>query len=388
MIKEFKVYYGTTPATQEQLDAIEEIVVDQEIGRAWEARIKIPIQISEDGSWAGEDDPAYAEFARVRVEARIGEGDFIPLIDGRIVDQDPGMSANPGNSMLTLTIHDDTTLLHREAGSEEFPPGSSDSDIARSLLSDAALGGSVEVEETGAPSDPDSVVQRHGTPMQLLRSLMSRHRDYYAYVLPGTAPGTSDCFFKKLPDDPDPALPDLVLTGRDRNITEFNIRRMANRAARYESASLNMSDKTVADSTSESSAVPPAEGEASTTAPSSDVRVRRLPPGSGDHTDPSEAAEGAALNSSFTVSASGSVLPMCYGAMLLPYRRLRARVSNSRYSTTYVIFKVTHTLGLSEYTQSFTVRGNAVSPQASVSASAPSASAAITAAFNVQVNIF
>jgi hypothetical protein len=388
MIKEFKVYYGTTPATQEQLDAIEEIVVEQEIGRAWEARIKIPIQISEDGSWAGEDDPAYAEFARVRVEARIGEGDFIPLIDGRIVDQDPGMSANPGNSMLTLTVHDDTTLLHREAGSEEFPPGSSDSDIARSLLSDAALGGSVEVEETGAPSDTDSVVQRHGTPMQLLRSLMSRHRDYYAYVLPGTAPGTSDCFFKKLPEDPDPALPDLVLTGRDRNITEFNIRRMANRAARYESASLSMSDKSVADSTSESSAVPPAEGEAATAAPSSDVRVRRLPPGSGDHADPSEAAEGAALNSSFTVSASASVLPMCYGAILLPYRRLRARVSNSRYSTTYVIFKVTHTLGLSEYTQSFTVRGNAVSPQASVSASVPSPSAAIAASFNVQVNIF
>lgn len=388
MIKEFKVYYGTTPATQEQLDAIEEIVVEQEIGRAWEAKIKIPIQISEDGSWAGEDDPAYAEFARVRVEARIGEGDFIPLIDGRIVDQDPGMSANPGNSMLTLTVHDDTTLLHREAGSEEFPAGSSDSDIARSLLSDAALGGSVEVEETGAPSDPDSVVQRHGTPMQLLRSLMSRHRDYYAYVLPGSAPGTSDSFFKKLPEDPDPSLPDLVLTGRDRNITEFNIRRMANRAARYASASLSMSDKSVADSTSESSAVPPAEGEASTAAPPSDVRVRRLPPGSGDHTDPSEAAEGAALNSSFTVSASGSVLPLCYGAILLPYRRLRARVSNSRYSATYVIFKVTHTLGLSEYTQSFTVRGNAVSPQTSVSASAPSPSAAIAAAFNVQVNIF
>jgi hypothetical protein len=207
-------------------------------------------------------------------------------------------------------------------------------------------------------------------------------------VLPGTAPGTSDCFFKKLPEDPDPALPDLVLTGRDRNITEFNIRRMANRAARYESASLSMSDKSVADSTSESSAVPPAEGEAATAAPSADVRVRRLPPGSGDHTDPSEAAEGAALNSSFTVSASGSVLPMCYGAILLPYRRLRARVSNSRYSTTYVIFKVTHTLGLSEYTQSFTVRGNAVSPQASVSASVPSPSAAIAASFNVQVNIF
>ncbi len=388
MTKEFKVYYGGTPATQEQLDAIEEIVVEQEIGRAWEARISIPIQIAEDGSWSGEDDPAYAEFARVRVEARIGDGDFIPLIDGRIVDQDPGMSANPGNSKLTLTIHDDTTLLHREAGSESFPPGQSDSDIAQSLLSRAALGGRVEVDPTGAPTDPDSVVQRHGTPMQLLRALMSRHRDFYAYVLPGSAPGTSDCFFKKLPDDLDTSLPDLILTGADRNISDFNIQRMTNRAARYQGASLNMSDKSVADSASDSSSAPPPEGEASTAAAETDVRVRRLPAGTGDRTDVSEGAEGAAVNSSFTVRAEGSVLPLCYGAILSPYRRLRARVSNSRHSTTYVIFKVTHTLGISEYTQSFSVRGNAVSPAASVSASIPSASAAIAAAFNVQVDIF
>ena len=388
MLKEFKVYYGGTPATQDQLDAIQEIVVEQEIGRAWEARIKVPICISEDGSWAGEDDPAYAEFARVRVEARIGDGDFVPLIDGRIVDQDPGMNASPGNSMLTLTVHDDTTLLHREAASESFPPGQSDSDIARSVLSAAALGGVVEVDDTGAPSDSDAVVQRHGTPMQLLRSLMARHRDFHAYVLPGAAPGTSDSYFKKLPDDPDPSLPDLVLTGAERNISEFNIQRMANRAARYTSSSLNMSDKSVSDATSDSSSVAPADGEASTMAGGADVRVRRLAPGTGDHTDVSEAAEGAALNSSFTVMAQGSVLPLCYGAILSPYRRVRAKLSNSRYSTSYVIFKVTHTLGMSEYTQSFSVRGNAVSPASSLSASLPSPSAAISAAFNVQVDIF
>jgi len=388
MLKEFKVYYGGTPATQEQLDAIEEIVVDQEIGQVWEARIMIPIRISEDGSWAGENDPAYAEFARVRVEARIGEGDFIPLIDGRIVDQDPGMSSEPGNSVLTLKIHDDTTLLHRDAGSESFPAGNSDSDIARSLLSDAALGGSVEVDDTGTPTDPDAVVQRHGTRMQLLRSLMARHLDFYAYVLPGSSPGTSDGFFKKLPDDPDPELPDLVLTGPGRNMSQFNISRTPNRAARHVGASLSTSDKTVSDATSASSSVAPAEGEAATQATQSDVRVRRLPPGTGDHAAVSEVAEGAGFNSSFTLSAEGSVLPLCYGAMLSPYRRVRARLSNSRYSTTYVIFKVTHTLGVSEYTQSFTVRGNAVSPETSVSASVPSPSAAIAAAFNVQVDIF
>lgn len=228
MIKEFKVYYGGAPATKEQLDAIEEIIVEQEIGRVWEARIKIPICISENGSWDGEDDPNYAEHARVRVEARIGDGGFIPLIDGRITDQDPGLNANPGSSTLTLTVQDDTSLLHREASSESFS-GDSDSDIARSIFEQAALGGEIDVEDTGAPTDPNTVTQRCGTPMQLLRSIMSRRPDFYAYVLPGAVPGTSNCCFKRLPLSPDPALPELVLTGSERNISGFNIRRISNR---------------------------------------------------------------------------------------------------------------------------------------------------------------
>lgn len=388
MLKEFKVYYGNSPATQEQLDAIEQIVVEQEIGRVWEARISIPICIAADGSWENERVEAYAEFARVRIEARIGEGNFVPLIDGRIIDQDPGMNANPGNSTLTLTIHDDTSLLHAEAASESFPPGTSDSDIARQVFTDAALRGNIEVEETEAPTNQDAVVQRHGTRMQLLRSLMTRHPDYYAYVLPGSTRGTSDCFFKKLPTTPDPALPDLVLSGPDRNLSEFNIQRSSNRAATYEGASLSMSDKTVSEATSASSAAAPPEGEAATAAGSSDTRRRRVPPGVGDHTSVAAAAESAALDASFTVRADGSVLPLCYGAILSPYRMVRARVSNSRYSANYVISKVTHTLGLSEYTQSFSVRGNSVSPESAVSAAMPAAAAAVSAAFNVQVDIF
>lgn len=391
MIKEFKVYYGNVPASQEQLNAIEEIVVEQEIGRAWQATLTIPICIAADGSWDGENNPEYAEFARVRVEVRIGEGEFVPLIDGRIVDQDPGMSAEPGASTLTLTVQDDTTLLHREAGSESFPPGQSDSDIARALFADAALGGMIDVDETGESADPHVVVQRHGTPMQLLRSLMRRHPDCYAYVLPGSVPGTSNCCFKKLPEAPDPMLPTLVLTGPDRNMSGFHVQRVSNSAAQYEGAWLSMDDKNVSTGRSRSSEAAPSEGEAATVAGPAEIRTRRLPPGIGDHVDPSEAAESTARRSSYTIRAEGAVIPQRFRGILSPYRMIRARVSNSRYSSQYVIFKVTHTLGISEYTQSFSVRGNAVTPEASVSASSPAAAVAAGAAavsFNIQVDIF
>jgi hypothetical protein len=50
MQKEFKVWYNGKSATREQLDAIEEIVVEQDVDVAWEARIKIPVCIAEDRS--------------------------------------------------------------------------------------------------------------------------------------------------------------------------------------------------------------------------------------------------------------------------------------------------------------------------------------------------
>jgi hypothetical protein len=82
------------------------------------------------------------------------------------------------------------------------------------------------------------------------------------------------------------------------------------------------------------------------------------------------------------------VIPDLFAAILSPYRMLSVRVSNSRYSTGYVIKKVIHTLGISEYTQSFTVVGNAVSPQTGAGASVPQQAAALAAAFNVQLDVF
>jgi hypothetical protein len=217
--------------------------------------------------------------------------------------------------------------------------------------------------------------------MQLLRSIMRRHRDFYAYVLPGSSPGTSDCCFKKLPTSPDPALPELVLTGAHRNISEFTLRRMSTRATEYEGASLDTGDLTVSTGRSSSSDVSPADGEVATSAGESDRRTRRLPPGIGDHADLSEVAEGAALAASFNVRAEGAVIPHRFTAILSPYRMISARLSNTRYSTNYVIFKVTHTLGISEYTQGFVVQGNSVSTGAS---SGAAAAAAPSAGFNTQ----
>ncbi|HEV7642861.1 MAG TPA: hypothetical protein VGO50_02865 [Pyrinomonadaceae bacterium] len=387
MNKEFKVWYGTTLATQEQLDAIEEIVVEQEVGHVWEARIKIPVCVDENGHWEKEDAAAYHEGNRIRVEARIGNGEFTPLIDGLITSKEPDYNASPGLSAVTLMVQDDSVLLHRNEVSATFR-GQSAAEIVKALFQSASLPEPV-VDVIPAPPDRTVIENQHGTAMDALRYIASRNRDFYAYVLPGASQGTSECFFKQLPTEVDETLAPLFLGGPNRNMSGFSIRQNANRLATFEGPSLNMSDNSPRPGRSEAAA--PAEGEPATAVSEETTRNRRLAPGNSDHTDPQEASNRAAATSSFTLSAEGSVRPSCYPSVLKPYKRVPVRLSNSRYSGSYVIFKVTHTLGRSEYTQSFSMRGNSVSPEASTSASAPAPAAsagALAAAFNIQADIY
>jgi len=390
MTKDFRVYYNGKLASKEQLDQIEEIVVEQEVGRVWEAKIKIPVCISEDGIWRGENDSSRKDFSRVRVEARINEGDWVPLIDGRVVGNDQTRSSVPGQSSVTLVVHDDSALLHREAESEPFS-GQSDSEIAQSIFDSAALGGDADVDDTPSHPDTNVVINQRGTKMQILRSLASRYANYFAYVLPGESPGASIGCFKKLPEKPDSSLPELTLIGDRRNLAEFNVRENANDAATFEGATLSFSDKSVVTGSSSYRDASLVEGETSTDAAATETRKRRLPPGHNDLTDPQTAAEGAAAMSGFTLSADGSVLPQRYTGILRPYRMIPVKLSDSRYSSNYIIYKVVHTLGISEYTQSFSMRGNVVSVEKPASGGLPALAAAAggaAASFNIQLSIF
>lgn len=103
-----------------------------------------------------------------------------------------------------------------------------------------------------------------------------------------------------------------MLTGPGRNINGFHVQRVSNSAALYEGAWLSMDDKSVSTGSARSSDTAVSEGETATAAESSEIRTRRLPHGIGDHLSPSEAAEGLARQSSYTIRAEGTVLPQCF----------------------------------------------------------------------------
>ncbi|HKG79024.1 MAG TPA: hypothetical protein VKA78_06380 [Pyrinomonadaceae bacterium] len=383
---EYKMFFDGTAATVEQLDKIDDITVDQAVDRAWEARIKIPVCVNNDGKWEGEEEAWMKAFTRIRVEVNAGDGKFVPLIDGPVVGFDSARSSQPGKSVVTVVVHDDSALLNREAR-VEVQQGRTDSEIAEQIFSEAQLGGVPQIEST--PPQPDETTNaavRRGTPMQYLRDLARRNQDWHAYVLPGLLPSQSIGCFKKFPTDTD-GLPDMNMMGADRNIENFNVNNRAASPTSVQAATLSLDHGAVRTATS-SYRDATLLGDQPPDATNPNQSTSFLPPGQSDRVDIDHAVAGAAALSGFALEATGNIVPFCYPAALSPYRWVMVKISDSQFSTKYLITQVKHTLTRSIYTQNFSMKGNAVSAGASSTASSPQPSASLSVSFNVQVSIF
>jgi phage protein D len=205
-------------------------------------------------------------------------------------------------------------------------------------------------------------------------------------VLPGTLPSQSIGCFKRFASDTD-GLPDMTLLGADRNIETFNVTNSAQTPCTVEAATLSIAHDSVTTSTSSHRDAVLMGDEAPDTGSASPATCL-LPPGQTDRVDLDQATSGAAAESGFSLQATGSVVPFCYPAALSPYRWVLVKISDSQYSTKYLISQVTHTLTRSIYTQSFSMKGNGVTAAAGGSAGGPQPSASFSVSFNIQVSIF
>jgi len=387
---EYRLFFNNTAATREQLDRVDEITVEQEMDMAWEAQIQVPICTDERGQWSSQDEAFLREFSRVRVEIKVGKGGFLPLIDGPIVEVQDQLNSQPGESLKTIRVQDDSVYLNRE---DEIVRHENqlDHEIAQQLLQGVEQIASIDVETTPSPTSslPPVVMQRE-TRMQLLRSFARRHPDFHAYVLPGTESGASIGCFKKFPEQLD-GLPDLVLLGGDRNLSTFTPQYDAQSPATASTAFLSLTDRTVTQRQADPATVTPLGGSLAsprTTTPA----TRILPPSYGDGMDVDQAVNTSTTVSSFAYGATGQVLGECYSGVLSPYRLITVRGANELLSGTYQITRVSHSLTRSNYAQSFTLRRNSRSdrPPANNNSGGVGAIAAasVTVSFNIQGSIF
>jgi hypothetical protein len=357
--KKFRIFYNGDSATQDQLDRVEEISVEQETDAAWEARLQLSICLDGTGNWQHLEEGFMAEFSRVRIEIQIDNNPWVPLIDGPLVDCHGDLHSEPGKSMVTLVVQDDSVLLNRTADIQ-VNEGQSDSDLASSLFNVPGITAGGNDIQTATPSSGrlGGVAVQRGTSMQFLRQL-ARRNHFHAYVLPGDTPGQSRGCFKPYATDATTGLPDFVLLGDDRNIENFSASNDSQSATRYAAHTVSISDRGAVDSTSSFDDVTllgqnPAYDNKSNTGQdflsSFDLDE-----------DPHRATSAATDRSAYSVHATGRTLPDCYDGILRAYDVVTVRVGTTKRSGKFVVKRVRHLINRSLHTQEFTLLGNASS---------------------------
>ena len=352
MTAEFKLFFDNTPATEEQLGLFRTIQVDQGIGMVTEAELEMELRLDDNGTWVDFAESFTEPFSRIRIEIKIGDGDFVPLIDGPLVSQRMTMSASPNASRLTLVVHDDSVLLNQLESVSVFEELAA-SDIAEILFSDAGLQPQVDTTPAAGGSLERAIVQR-GTPMQLLRELARRH-GMVLRVMPGTTPGVSIGVFAAFNLD-DVDLPELLVTGDKRNLDQINIdfdglRPFAAIASTVDAGSLEVlqseaqqsSQTTLGDEAAHIIVEPAQVLMARTRETASDLDA---------------AVAAAADTASWAFSATGEVDSATYPAVLQPYATVSLAGAGPM-SGRYLIAQVNHMIDDQTYRQQFTLRRNA-----------------------------
>ena len=353
MVAETKIFLDNTAASDEQLDLFSEIKINQAIGMAAEAELHIDIGIDEAGIWTQLEEAFVQPFARIRVEIRIREGDFVPLIDGPIVGQRFDMSASPNSSKMTLVVQDDTALMNQNEAVELFEDKSAD-EVAQQLFQDAGL--SAETDSVAIPAAGlTRYLVRRGTAMQFLKELARRH-GMFVYVEPDSSPGSSIGYFKR-PDLSSGDYPELLLIGEQRNINKFNSQFDALRPLTATANGVDITDQSIINSETDSSDIDPQGDEAVHDLVDAGqvllARTREL-------SDDLGASTAAAVNhSSWAYGASAEVIADSYDGVLLPHRVVTVAGAGGFLSGDWLISQVTHTISDASYKQAFSLRRNA-----------------------------
>jgi hypothetical protein len=354
---EYRMYLNGSPATADQLARFEDITIEQEMDMAWEARIQAPLCVDSLGNWDAESEAFLAGMSRIRIEVSMAGGPWAPLIDGTITNQRSAMMSEPGMSMLTLVVTDDSFYLHRDETVRSYQ-GVSDDQIATQIFEQVSQLACTDVDTVPAASNPghDTTVLR-GTEAELLQQLAQRQH-MHAYVLPGPNPGQSIGCFKR---DPDPnrhfGLTPLVLTGAGRNMFQFESDNPAGQTAVFQSSRINLNDRSTDPRTAD-----PSQILRYGTDPTQGPSVKRIMrPGQSDNVDNNQAVQSASQRASFVMKAHGEVMKDTYLSILQPYKNVQVQGVNGRLSGTWLIQQVTHTLTRNSYGQTFKMIRNAQS---------------------------
>lgn len=347
------------PASQELLQAIQQIEVEDHASMADMLRLRVVIGVKDGcAGWSFIDDEIFSRLANIKIAVAVGSGRAETLINAYIIETNATFANQPGSSILNVVAMDPTVLMNLEEKVKPWP-NMSDSDVANAIFSSPEYKFTPIIDATKwRRQENDQTMIQRGTDIQFLQQL-ARRNGFEVYVETDGLTGAVEGHFH----GPRLNLPPqgvLSVNMRDAtNVNSFNARFDMLQPSTAQATNLDVESRENQQAQVGSTRLTALGRETALTA----QRQRRVLPSQTGLTRTGELqayAQAVADQSALAITAEGELNTVAYGGLMRAKRPILVRGAGNQFSGTYYVERVHHILTPDSYKQNFTLRRNAV----------------------------
>ncbi|HUH98334.1 MAG TPA: contractile injection system protein, VgrG/Pvc8 family [Anaerolineales bacterium] len=348
---------NNSPADQDLLDALNLIEVEDDAALASAFRLRIPIGLDDEGDWTWVAEDALKPLTPVSIGVRFGSEVNELLISGYITSHQIHFDKEVGASFLEVIGMDASTLMNLEEKVVAWND-MSDSDIVSQILSSYSFTPEVDDTQPSYAEDEVTIIQR-GTDLAFVRRLAKRNGFEFYLETDANSGETAGHFHKpRLSDQPQK---DLALAfGDDSNVYAMDAHYDGLRPSIVDAAGISIGDKSDQSASITSSDLDTLGADAALELLDQQPKSLLARTSAFDNAELQTRAQAAVDAASWAVSLSGELDITAYEGVLRSRRTVLVKGIGTRYSGTYYVTRVVHTLTPGGYKQKFQLTRNAL----------------------------
>jgi len=373
----YTLQIDNAPADPALLEAIALIEVEDDAALASAFRLRLTIGLGNDGDWTWVAEDMFKPLTPVAINVNVGSQTSEQLINGYVTSHHIHFDKEVGNSFLEVIGMDASTLMNLEEKIVAWPNMAA-SGIVTQILNTYGFTPQVDSTQPSYTEDEVTIIQR-GTDLAFVRHLAQRNGfEFYLESDATTGLVTGHFHQPQLSDQPQK---DLALAfGEDSNVRSLEVHYDALRPTTIEARGLSAGDKTDQSATASSSDLNPLGADAALDLLDQQPKSILARASAFDSTDLQTRAQALLNASTWAVSMSGELDVSAYQGVLRARRTVLVKGAGTRYSGTYYVSRVLHTLTRSDYVQKFELTRNALNLTGSEAFNSGSAASALSGA--------
>ncbi len=348
---------NNSPADQDLLDALNLIEVEDDAALASAFRLHVPIGLTDEGDWTWVAEDMFKPLTPVSIGVRFGSQVNEQLISGYISSHQIHFDKEIGASFLEVIGMDGSTRMNLEEKIVAWK-NMSDSDIVRQLLGNYNFTPDVDSTQPSYVENEVTIIQR-GTDLAFARRLARRNGfEFFLETDPQSGETTGHFHKPRLSGRPQK---DLALAfGEDSSVATLEAHYDGLRPATVDVKGISIGDKSDQSATIESSDLVTLGANSVLGLLDQQPKSLLARTSAFDNPELQTRAQAAVNSASWAVSLSGELDITAYQSVLRSRRTVLVKGIGTRYSGTYYVSRVVHSLTPGGYKQKFELVRNAL----------------------------